>query len=1179
MKNFTLIFWESQDDYKYERIVSIANYVQDIQTNIWYIEFANCWITTSKSSILHVWDMEKEVKITDLSTPLIHSNIIDIVPIEVLKLIAVSSMDKMITIWSLQERRIVITLDMSVGGIHTTLWSANYQVLITAGYENTIKIWNIDPIYHDISLAGKLKGHMGMLYAVEAIPKTPMVVSCDDLGHFKVWDIRTLRCVQTIKLDAKLTVNRIMSLYEYGKLAFFGKRLNFIEFEKELTLTSKGKTKAKENVWPIKADYDFTNDQMIVCTRKDIRFLDLQNGRIKKVFSGLLKHEESEIGVFKLLQQGTKFLLGDDRGNMSVYNTSTGEKIKELVSHSNEVTSLEVDRENNLIISSGVDSCINIQKEGKVNYEVKRSIKNINFNKGVSFMDVSVYHSLIITMGNNNFVFVWDYEYAKLLASIQGPRISELTMVYTFNHYPLVVVADTLGKVHFLSFKRRDTVNIVFQKVAEIDLSDADSADSPPFVTKAIAEIHQVGESKIPVLYLSTNKGDIRIYNIQNIILHCDISSTPHANTKPNYNCNRILDEDFLKSIHNYKVYTFYLDSGEETHAPASKNTRTKSFLAPDLVRAFKAHDDTLTALNIIHIPDKKLVSTSIDSFVKIWSLDGALLGSLSINHPLPMNWDIKVNDSQKYKKKIFYALKVLDGILTKNKANMFIDEEKKISINNFIKKFYGPPSETKLFVPERRGTRQNTQQPKVKSIDVGKVRRDKVLTMEDEYSAEALKLNRTIYTFEPKYDGPSLKQQAVLRRINDSSQRAAPVLCKEELQRQKDEEIDQERRVDDEKRSREFFQFLLSDVNKPEGGEFDTEHPVRKNLSKKLDDGLVDPRKKDEKEETREKSPRSGLFALQQRRFLKLRELSSQNTMNCDQGSALSSATTKPFSINFDEIVIPSSTKSRENALLSRASRLKASANLSQESFNPAKRLVSENDKSDLLFNYAKQRMNFDGHKTLTSFTSSSTLASPQLETTKNNKLQRKNIGQILHRLNENKMKSQFQSSTSTNFFKPPPEAEKEDLIYLRSPPPRIESRNKTKDESGLSLTNYETFVTNQRGKKGIKSFKQELKDFQEYVEDSWKVNMKTEASPPKPKKFVYNKLMKQITNKEKNKNHNDYQFTQDPKLRTSMGFTGKGLTSLGSIINMNDKLLLNKSAENRKGKKNSSSIVVENN
>jgi len=833
MKNFTLIFWEFQDDFKYERIISIANYVQDIQTRIWYIEFANCWITTSRSHILHVWDMEKEVKIADLSTPLIHSNIIDIVPIEVLKLIAVSSMDKLITIWSLQERRLVITLDMSAGGIHSMLWSASYQVLITAGYENLIKIWNIDPVYHDISLAGKLKGHMGMLYAVEAIQKTPMVVSCDDLGHFKVWDIRNLSCVQTIKLDAKLTISRILNLYEYGKLAFIGKRLNMIEFEKELTLSSK--VKAKESAWPIKADYDFTNDQLVVCTRKDIRFIDLQNGRIKKVFTGLLKHEESEIGVFKLLQQGTRFLLGDDRGNINIYNTSTGEKIRELISHSNEVTSLEVDYFNNLVISSGVDSLINIQKEGKVNYEMKRSIKNVNFNKGVSFMEVSVYHSLILTMGNNNSIFVWDYEYAKLLASIQGSRDSELTTVYVFNHYPLIVVADTSGKVHFLSFKRRDNVNITFKKIAEIDFN---GENQHTFVTKAIAEIYQRDsqeKSKVPVLYLSTNKGEIRIYDIQSLILQAEIQYLPHANTKPNYNCNRILDEDFLKAIHNYKLYTFYLDSLEETRAPVSKKSGIFDLVTPELIRDFKAHDDTLTALSIIHIPDKKLISTSIDSFVKIWSLEGNLLGSMSINHPLPMSWEMKVNDSQKYKKKIFYALKVLDGILIKSKATMFLDEEKKISINNFIKQFYGPPA-PEINVRFTRDVKKKTAipLPKVKSIDVAKARKERILTMEDEYSPEALKLNKTMYSLEPKYNGPSLKQQAVLRRINESSQRSVQVAAKEENQIQKQLEREQERNAEDEKQNREFYQFLLGETKSGEDEPQKTSL-FKKNLGKKI--------------------------------------------------------------------------------------------------------------------------------------------------------------------------------------------------------------------------------------------------------------------------------------------------------------------------------------------------------
>jgi hypothetical protein len=47
----------------------------------------------------------------------------------------------------------------------------------------------------DNTLAGRLIGHPSMVTAVEIIEKTPMMITADDSGYLKTWDIRTLACL------------------------------------------------------------------------------------------------------------------------------------------------------------------------------------------------------------------------------------------------------------------------------------------------------------------------------------------------------------------------------------------------------------------------------------------------------------------------------------------------------------------------------------------------------------------------------------------------------------------------------------------------------------------------------------------------------------------------------------------------------------------------------------------------------------------------------------------------------------------------------------------------------------------------------------------------------------------------------------------------------------------------
>jgi hypothetical protein len=37
-------------------------------------------------------------------------------------------------------------------------------------------------------------------------------------------------------------------------------------------------------------------------------------------------------------------------------------------------------------------------------------------------------------------------------------------------------------------------------------------------------------------------------------------------------------------------------------------------------------------------------MTSSMDKFVRIWSLDGKVRGNININHPLPITWDLEAN-------------------------------------------------------------------------------------------------------------------------------------------------------------------------------------------------------------------------------------------------------------------------------------------------------------------------------------------------------------------------------------------------------------------------------------------------------------------------------------------------------------------------------------------------------
>ena len=147
---------------------------------------------------------------------------------------AVASLDKIITIWNFNKEVLVLTIDMAHGGIHSMIYSTSYQTLITAGYEKSINLIQIDPEFLDYGVIGKLTGHTAMITAIQVIEKSPMVISGDDQGTIKLWDIRSLKCLQTLSFGQKTIISKFIDISDQGMIGFIGSRVHLMNFDDKM---------------------------------------------------------------------------------------------------------------------------------------------------------------------------------------------------------------------------------------------------------------------------------------------------------------------------------------------------------------------------------------------------------------------------------------------------------------------------------------------------------------------------------------------------------------------------------------------------------------------------------------------------------------------------------------------------------------------------------------------------------------------------------------------------------------------------------------------------------------------------------------------------------------------------------------------------------------------------------
>lgn len=92
-------------------------------------------------------------------------------------------------------------------------------------------------------------------------------------------------------------------------------------------------------------------------------------------------------------------------------------------------------------------------------------------------MEVSVYHNIIITGSSERKLYVWDYEYCKLVACIELIKGVEPTGIYILNCYKMIIIATSSGMIHFIKFSIKE-FKAKFELIFSFCVSDNDKNHS-----------------------------------------------------------------------------------------------------------------------------------------------------------------------------------------------------------------------------------------------------------------------------------------------------------------------------------------------------------------------------------------------------------------------------------------------------------------------------------------------------------------------------------------------------------------------------------------------------------------------------------------------------------------------------------------------------------------------------
>lgn len=240
-----------------------------------------------------------------------------------------TSFDKTISITDIEERVPLKTLEGHQKGVHHADWSAMYKFVVSCGQDRKIILWNP---FSQKPLA-TLNGHTSTVLKVSVNERDNQIISLGSDKTIKVWDIRNHRCLQTVSDRTVYKPEDLISvmLYDAGRRALVT-----------------GNTKLKR--WPLRSTVAVGNAHTHPVTRVMFNpmFMEavsgdhagtvcvwhVETGRLRFRFSGT--HGSNRISAMAFDNNFRRLITGSDKGELKVWNFSSGACLKSMKGRSHE---------------------------------------------------------------------------------------------------------------------------------------------------------------------------------------------------------------------------------------------------------------------------------------------------------------------------------------------------------------------------------------------------------------------------------------------------------------------------------------------------------------------------------------------------------------------------------------------------------------------------------------------------------------------------------------------------------------------------------------------------------------------------------------------------------------------------------------------------------------------------
>ena len=193
--------------------------------------------------------------------------------------------------------------------------------IVTWQFTPEVTIWN--PQYSvQNPYIGKYTSHLCPVTSCRLLKTSTFCVSVDKRMILRVWDVRTLTTSQVLNLDANFDTRPYLHVLPDDNLLLFGRHPRKLA-NQNFAL------RKMHSVCAVGVAFNEYHKKFIVATPIDVRLYDCETGKLNEIFVDLVEAGRT----IKCFEQGARhrmFYLGDSAGDVNMFNTKNGQKLKSV---------------------------------------------------------------------------------------------------------------------------------------------------------------------------------------------------------------------------------------------------------------------------------------------------------------------------------------------------------------------------------------------------------------------------------------------------------------------------------------------------------------------------------------------------------------------------------------------------------------------------------------------------------------------------------------------------------------------------------------------------------------------------------------------------------------------------------------------------------------------------------